>query len=111
MVATQVRDDLEARGFRLSYNNALGLVITPMNGLTQQDISRISEFHEDLVFLVRLLPTQGLSTPPPEIPPQLLPAAPPRPRRGLRAFEAAGLVTVQHQPGSATVVTVLRWAT
>ena len=79
-----------------------------MSALTSLDKAQIEQVHDDLVWLLMTRAAQGLGPPK-----QVAIPAPLHPRRGrgLRAFEAAGLITVQRQPGRATVEKVLRWAT
>ena len=103
----KVRDDLEARGFRLNMAGK-NLVITPMSALTPLDREKIEQVRDDLVWLLMTRAAQGLGPPK-----QVAIPAPVQPSRGrgLRAFETAGLITVQRQPGRAAVVTVLKWAT
>jgi hypothetical protein len=107
VIAIQLRDDLEARGFRLSVAGKT-LLITPMSALTTLDKEKIEQVREDLVWLLMTRAAHGLSPPKQVTAPTPVKA---QPRRGVRAFEAAGLITVQRQPGLAAVVTVLKWAT
>jgi hypothetical protein len=109
MIAIAVRDDLEARDFRLTVAGKT-LVITPMSALTALDMEKIEQVRDDLIWLLMTRAAQGLGPPKQVAVTAPAPVQPCR-GRGLRALEAAGLITVQHQPGRATVVRVLRWAT